>query len=107
MAGFEDLLKQAPLTTVAIGVGFVVLAPVLLPVVGRLSKPLVKEFIKQGYLFYEKTREGLAEVSELAEDAIAEARMQLEQEAHAAGAAGAPGSGGAGRASPAGLEGSA
>jgi hypothetical protein len=78
MAGIEDLLKQGPLTTVAVGVGLVVLTPVLLPVIGRLSKPLVKEFIKQTYLIYEKTREGLAEIGELAEDAIAEAKVQLE-----------------------------
>jgi hypothetical protein len=106
MLGIDDLLKRGPLTTIAIGVGLVVLAPVVLPVVGRVSKPLVKELIKQGYLIYEKTREGLAEVSELAEDAIAEARMQLELEA-LAGTSEASASDAAGRAGATGSEGSA
>lgn len=112
MAAIDDLLKESPLGTVAIGVGILVLAPVVLPIVGRLSKPLVKEFIKQGYLIYEKTREGLAEVAELAEDAVAEARVQLELEALAGAGGGAeapagPGGNGAVKAGGAGPHGAA
>lgn len=101
MAGVNDLFRQGPLTTAAIGVGIFMLAPVVLPIVGRLGKPLVKEFIKQGYLIYERTREGLAEVAELAEDAVAEARVQLELEALARSGAQAETPDGAGAVAPA------
>jgi hypothetical protein len=80
MALVEDLFKGTTITGVAVGVGALLLAPSVLPVVGRVVRPAVKAAIKGGMVFY---RETLADVGEVASDLVAEARSELEHESAA------------------------
>ncbi len=66
-------------TGVAVGLGAIILAPTLLPVLAAVTKPLVKATIKSGLILYEKSREILAETAEVIEDLAAEARAELMQ----------------------------
>jgi len=77
MALVEDLLKGSTVTGLAVGVGALLLAPTVLPAVGRVIRPAAKAVIKSGMVFY---RETLAEVGEVASDLFAEARSELEHE---------------------------
>lgn len=63
----------------AIGIGASVLAPVVIPVLASVVKPLSKAAIKGGYLLYEKGRETFAEVQEVVEDLVAEAKAEIEE----------------------------
>ena len=85
MALVEDLFKGSTVTGVAVGVGALLLAPTVLPAVGRVIRPAVKAVIKGGMVFY---RETLAEVGEVASDLVAEARSELEHESSAPALAG-------------------
>jgi hypothetical protein len=75
MALVEDLFKGSAVTGVAIGVGALLLAPTVLPAVGRVLRPAAKAAIKGGMVFY---RETMAEIGEVASDLFAEARAELE-----------------------------
>ena len=77
MALVEDLFKGSAVTSVAIGVGALLLAPTVLPAVGRVLRPAAKAAIKGGMVFY---RETMAEIGEVASDLFAEARSELEHE---------------------------
>jgi hypothetical protein len=77
MALVEDLFKGSAITGVAIGVGALLLAPTVLPAVGRVLRPAAKAAIKGGMVFY---RETMAEIGEVASDLFAEARAELEHE---------------------------
>jgi hypothetical protein len=76
MALIEDLFKGNAITGLAVGVGAILLAPTVLPAVGRVLRPAVKAAIKGGLVFY---RETLSDVGEMASDLFAEARSELEQ----------------------------
>jgi hypothetical protein len=78
MAIFEGW-KGNILGGLAIGIGASVLAPVVIPVLASVVKPLSKAAIKGGYLLYEKGRETLAEVQEVVEDLVAEANAEIEE----------------------------
>jgi len=62
---------------ITIGIGAVVLTPILLPVL----KPLAKATIKGGVAFYEKTKGTIAESGEVIGDIVAEAKSELAAEA--------------------------
>jgi hypothetical protein len=47
---------------------------------GEVGKPLTKAAIKEGLLLYEKSKEAMAEVAEVFEDLVAEAKAELAQE---------------------------
>lgn len=64
----------------ALGIGAILLAPVLVPVVAAAAKPIIKAGIKGGMLLYAKTREIIAETQEVIEDLAAEAKSELAQE---------------------------
>lgn len=84
MAGLDDIFKGNIVTAVAIGVGAIILAPVLL----RASKPLTKAAIKGGIIAFEKGKEAFSEMSEIVEDLVAEVKAEMaESEAEAAEAA--------------------
>ena len=76
MAIFEDLFKGNAVTGVAIGVGALLLAPGMVPAVGRVLRPAAKAVIKGGLVLY---RETVSEIGEVATDLFAEARAELEQ----------------------------
>ncbi|MGA2192353.1 MAG: DUF5132 domain-containing protein [Nitrospirota bacterium] len=64
------------MTTIALGVGAVVLVPVL----AKAAKPLAKAAIKGGIIAFEKGKEAFHEVGEVVEDLVAEVKAELEQE---------------------------
>lgn len=82
MAALEDILKgfDGGIAGIAAGVGAAILAPIVIPVLAEVGKPLTKAAIKEGIQFYEKTKEALAEVTEVFEDIVAEAKAELAQE---------------------------
>jgi hypothetical protein len=61
----------------AIGAGAVLLAPIVIPVVASVMKPLAKAVIKGGLLAYENAKIAIAETSETIEDIAAEARSEI------------------------------
>lgn len=73
MALFEDMFKGGG--GLAIGLGAVLLAPTVLPTIGRMLRPVAKAAIKGGIVLY---RETFAEVGEFTNDLVAEARAELE-----------------------------
>lgn len=62
---------------VAIGAAAVLLAPVILPLVGSILKPVVKGAIKGGILAVEGAKAALAETKETIEDLAAEAQAEI------------------------------
>jgi hypothetical protein len=61
-----------------VGVGVAILAPIIVPVLSNVGKPLAKSVIKSGILMYEKGRETFAELGEVFDDMVAEAKIELE-----------------------------
>jgi hypothetical protein len=78
MALFENGLKGNIITGLAIGVGTAILAPVVIPMIASIAKPLAKAAIKGGVMLYEKNRELIAEATEVIEDLVAEAKAELD-----------------------------
>lgn len=76
----QDMFKNGAGTGLLIALAAVVLVPVALPVVARASKPFAKAVIKSGMIVYEKGREAVAELTEVVEDVVAEAKAEIEQE---------------------------
>jgi hypothetical protein len=64
-------------TGVAVGIGAIILAPVILPVASAVVKPVLIAGIKGGMILYQKTSELLAEASETIEDLVAEAKAEV------------------------------
>ncbi|MFZ1414551.1 MAG: DUF5132 domain-containing protein [Defluviicoccus sp.] len=83
MALLDELLKRNVITGLAIGIGVTVLGPILLPPLVRAVKPAAKAAIKSGLVLLDKGRETLAELGEMTEDIVAEAKAELAQEAEA------------------------
>lgn len=72
-------------TGVAVGIGALILAPTVIPMVAAIVKPLAKAAIKSGLMLVEKGKEIAAETKEVLEDLAAEAKAELTAEqAHAA-----------------------
>lgn len=78
MAILDNGLKVG--TGLAIGVGAILLAPVVIPAVAAIVKPLVKAGIKGGLVLYEKSIVAIAEAKEVIEDLAAEARAEVSRE---------------------------
>ncbi|MCX7770143.1 MAG: DUF5132 domain-containing protein [Proteobacteria bacterium] len=77
MSIFENGWKGNILGGLAIGIGGAILAPIVLPVLASVAKPLVKATIKGGILVYEKGKESLSEVTEVFEDLVAEVKSEM------------------------------
>ncbi len=77
MGLLDNGLKGNVLTALAIGIGGAILAPVVLPAIAGAAKPLLKAAIKGGLVLYEKGKETFAELSEVTEDIIAEAKSEM------------------------------
>jgi hypothetical protein len=67
-------------SSLAIGAGIVILAPVVIPVLGAILKPVFKAIIKGGLLAYESARVSIAETRETLEDLTAEAKAEISQQ---------------------------
>jgi hypothetical protein len=75
MALFDNGLKIG--TPILVGLGALLLAPVVLPAAGGIAKPLVKAAVKSGLLLAQKGRELLSEAMESLEDITAEVKAEL------------------------------
>ncbi|MEJ2169604.1 MAG: DUF5132 domain-containing protein [Desulfobacterales bacterium] len=64
-------------TAMAVGAGVVLLAPIVIPVLASVLKPVAKAVIKGGMLAYEYARIAVAETKETFEDIAAEARSEI------------------------------
>ncbi|MBE9056944.1 DUF5132 domain-containing protein [Sphaerospermopsis sp. LEGE 08334] len=82
MAKITDFLGDAGAPGIIAGIGAVLLAPVVIPVVAGVGKPLVKSIVKGGLVAYEKSKGAFAELGENWEDIIAEARAEIAEEQH-------------------------
>jgi hypothetical protein len=67
------------LTTLAIGAGVALAAPVVIGVVGGIIRPVAKAAIKGGFIAFEKVRETGAETVEVIGDLAAEAKSEVAQ----------------------------
>lgn len=76
----QDLFKGNIVAVLGIGIVAAVLVPIALPVVARAAKPFTKALVKSGIIVYEKGREAIAELGEVMEDVVAEAKAEIEQE---------------------------
>lgn len=76
----EDIFEEAGVPGVAAGIGALVLAPLLIPAVAKIGKPVAKAAIKTGIVLYEKTKGAIAEAGEVFEDMVAEAQAELADE---------------------------
>ena len=79
MALLEDIAKAEGAGPLVLGVGALMLAPALLPAIGRVLRPIAKGVIKTGIAIYDET---YATVREATGDLVAEARSELEHETH-------------------------
>jgi len=75
MALFDNGLKIG--TPILLGVGILILAPVIAPVVASVVKPLAKATIKTGLTLVQKGRELISEAAEGFEDITAEVKAEL------------------------------
>ncbi|MER3493500.1 MAG: DUF5132 domain-containing protein [Mastigocladus sp. ERB_26_2] len=72
-----DFVEDAGAPAIIAGIGAVILAPVVIPVVAGVGKPIAKSLIKGGLVLYEKSKGAFAELGETWEDMVAEARAEL------------------------------
>ncbi|MGH2413608.1 MAG: DUF5132 domain-containing protein [Microcystaceae cyanobacterium] len=72
-----DFVEDAGAPGIIAGIGAVILAPVVIPVVAGIGKPLAKSIIKGGLVLFERSKGAVAELGETWEDMVAEARAEL------------------------------
>jgi hypothetical protein len=77
MPKITDLMENAGKPGLIAGIGAVLLAPIILPVVAGIGKPVAKSIIKGGLVAYEKSKGAIAELGETWEDIVAEAKAEL------------------------------
>jgi hypothetical protein len=78
MALYDNGLKVG--TGLAIGIGVLILAPIVAPAVAAVVRPMAKASIKSGLILFEKARELIAEAKESLEDLAAEAHAEIVQQ---------------------------
>lgn len=72
--------KGLTVGNLAIGAGIVLLAPIVLPILGSIIKPIAKAAIKGVLVTYEGARVAIAEAKESLEDMTAEAKAEMAEE---------------------------
>lgn len=73
-------------TGLAVGIGLIAITPLILPVAAAMAGPLGRAAAKAGGVLYEKSRETFAELGEVMDDFIAEAKDEIENREEAPGA---------------------
>ena len=76
----EDLFEDLGTPGIVAGIGALVLAPIVIPAIAKIGKPIAKAAIKGGITLYEKSIVTVAEAGEVLEDLVAEARAELADE---------------------------
>jgi hypothetical protein len=74
MALLEDVTLSSVVSTSLIGLGLVLTAPLLLPVVGALVAPAAREVVKGGVRLYDAGAHVVTTMSAQLSDLVAEAR---------------------------------
>ncbi len=72
-----DFVEDAGAPGIIAGIGAVLLAPVLIPVIAGVGKPVAKSVIKGSLFVFEKSKGAFAELGETFEDIVAEARAEM------------------------------
>ncbi|TAF12302.1 MAG: DUF5132 domain-containing protein [Nostocales cyanobacterium] len=80
MAKITDFVADAGAPGIIAGIGAVLLAPVVIPIIAGIGKPIAKSIVKGGIIAYEKSKGSLAELGETWEDIVAEARSEIAEE---------------------------
>ncbi len=75
MAWYRDLAKGY-IPSLAVGVGLALLAPVILPALTSIFRPLVKGVVKGGFTVADNLKELTATTGEQVSDLYAEARAE-------------------------------
>jgi hypothetical protein len=75
-----DWFENTNTSGIIAGVGAIVLAPIVIPVVAKASKPIAKAVIKGGILAYDKSKTFMAETGEVLEDLVAEVQAEIASE---------------------------
>ncbi|MGC9964423.1 MAG: DUF5132 domain-containing protein [Syntrophobacteraceae bacterium] len=75
MALFDNGLKIG--TPILLGIGVLILAPVIIPVAASAIKPLAKATVKTGLSLVQRGKELLSEAAEAFEDIAAEVKAEL------------------------------
>lgn len=76
---FKEFIEDVPGGWV-VGIGAIVLAPIVAPIVVKAGKPLAKAAIKRGLRLYKQSKGAIAEAGEVFEDLVAEAQAELADE---------------------------
>lgn len=79
MALFDDFLKSDIGRGLLIGAGVLLAAPVVVVAMAGVARPVARAVVKTGIIGYEKGREALAEIGEVMDDLVAEARAEIER----------------------------
>ena len=80
MALFDDVFEgfgSSWTSTVLVGIGIALVAPVVVPALATGMRPLAKAVIKGGITVYDKGAEMFAEAGEQLSDLVAEVRAEL------------------------------
>jgi len=87
MALVDDIAEgfgSSWVSSVLVGVGVALVAPIVVPALAVGMRPLAKSVIKGGMIVYDKGAEVLAEAGEQLSDLVAEVRSELDATATAA-----------------------
>jgi hypothetical protein len=71
-----DILKSPIVVGVSAALAVTVFAPVLVPVMVTIGRPIAKSLVKGGLMLYDKGREAVAMAGESVEDLVAEIRAE-------------------------------
>ena len=88
MALFEDLTESF-WPNALVGIGVVLLAPVIIPAVAGGLRPVVKTLVKGGVMVTDKLNAAVAEAGEQFDDLMAEVRAEMTEGVPAAEGPGA------------------
>src|SRR5215469_12386396 len=80
MALFDDVFEgfgSSWTSSVLVGIGIVLVAPVVVPALAAGMRPLAKAVIKGGIMVYDRGTEMVAEASEQLSDLVAEVRSEI------------------------------
>jgi len=80
MAILEDIPKGG-LSAVLVGLGTVIVAPIVIPAVGSALRPFAQTLVKGGVMMYDMLKESVAEAGEQLNDMVAQARSELAESA--------------------------
>ena len=81
---------QSGLGMMVAGMAGLLLAPIVLPALALVARPAAKTAVRAGLIMAARGRETLAELTEMAEDMVAEVQAELKAEHEAALATAAP-----------------